>query len=77
MHRGVIDQHAALGHHLFQVAQAQRVGRVPANAHQHDLQREVQPLDDTAQRRIRPLDVQGDHRSILSRRLIATEPPAG
>jgi hypothetical protein len=30
---GVIDDHAALGHHFFNAAQAQRVGRVPAHAH--------------------------------------------
>jgi len=50
MNRGVIDDHAALGHHLFNVAQDQRVGRVPAHADQHHLQRIVQPLDHLAQR---------------------------
>jgi len=45
MHGRVIDGHAALGHHLFEVAQTQGIGGVPAHAHQHDLQREVQPLD--------------------------------
>jgi hypothetical protein len=34
VNRGVIDQHPALGHHLLDVAQAQRVGRAPAHAHQ-------------------------------------------
>ena len=47
MNRGVIDNHAALGHHLFHVAQAQRVGRVPAHADQHHLQRTVHPLPDS------------------------------
>ncbi len=45
MYGGVTDHHAALSHHLFQVAQAQAIGRVPANAHQHDLKRIVQPLE--------------------------------
>jgi hypothetical protein len=46
MYRGVIDKDAALGgHHLFDVPQAQRIGRVPANADQHHFQRVVQPLD--------------------------------
>ena len=44
MNPGVIDDDAALSHHLFNVAQAQRVGRVPAHADQHHLQRVVQPL---------------------------------
>jgi len=35
MHGGVIDAQAALGHHLFQIAQAEIVGQVPANT-QHD-----------------------------------------
>ena len=42
----VINEHAPLGHHLFDVAQAQRVGRVPG---QHHLQRIVHPLDHLAQ----------------------------
>ena len=43
---GVVDQHTAFGHHLFQVTQAQRVGGVPATAHEHDLQRKMQTPDD-------------------------------
>jgi hypothetical protein len=34
----------------------------------------VQPLDHATQRRIRQLDVQGNHRSVLAGGLIATEP---
>jgi hypothetical protein len=71
---GVIDQHAPLGHHLFQVAQAQWIGRIPANAHQHDLQRKVQPLDHPSQGRVLKLDVQRYHAPILADGLIATEP---
>jgi hypothetical protein len=49
MNRRVIDHHPAFGHHLLSVAQAQRVGHVPAYAHQHDFRRKVQPLDRPAQ----------------------------
>jgi len=49
MDSGVIDEHAALDHHLFNVTQAQRMGRVPAHADQHHLDRVVQPLDHLAQ----------------------------
>ena len=41
----MVYRNTTLGHHFFQVAQAQRVGRVPANAHQHDLQRKVRQLE--------------------------------
>jgi hypothetical protein len=50
MHRGVIDHNAALGHHLLNMAQAQRVRRVPPHAHQHHLDRVVKPLEYLAQR---------------------------
>jgi hypothetical protein len=43
-HGGLVDGHANFSHNFLEVARAQRVGRVPANAHQHDLQRAVQPL---------------------------------
>ena len=49
MNRRVVDN-TPLGHHLFDVAQARRTGRVPANAHQHHLQRVVHPRDQLAQR---------------------------
>jgi hypothetical protein len=49
MHGGVIDEHAALGHHLLDVAQAQRICAIPAHAHEHHFQWVVQPLDDLAQ----------------------------
>lgn len=32
----MIDADAALGHHLLQIAQAQPIGQVPANAKQDD-----------------------------------------
>ena len=41
---------------------------------QNHLQREVQPLDHAAQRRVRQLDVQGNHWTILATRLTVTEP---
>jgi len=66
MHSGVVDLHATLGHHLLEISQAQRVGGVPTHAHQHHLQREVQPFDYAAQRRVRQLDVQGNHWTILA-----------
>ena len=74
MNRGVIDEQAALGHHLFDLAQAQRVGRVPANAHPHHLQRIVQPLDHLAQRLDRPRHPVVSFGSGYLHRLIATEP---
>jgi hypothetical protein len=76
MNRGVINEHAALGHHFFDVTQAQRVRCVPAHADQHHLQRIVHPLDYLAQR----LDHQ--HHPVVrlgsayQHRLTATEPPA-
>ena len=39
----------ALGNHRFNVAQTQRVGCIPASAHQHDFQWLVQPLEHLAQ----------------------------
>ena len=48
MNRGVIDHHPTLGHHLFDLSQAQRVRRLPANAHQHHLNWVVQPLQNPA-----------------------------
>ena len=53
MHRCVVDHHAALGHHLVQVAQAQRPRRVPVNTHRHHLDPVVQPLENLGQRIIR------------------------
>ena len=34
-----LDEDPALGHHLLDVAKAQRIGHVPAHAHQHHFQR--------------------------------------
>src|SRR5450631_4817125 len=44
VHRGMIDEQAALLHHLFEIAQTQRVGDVPPHAEQHDVQWKSQPL---------------------------------
>jgi hypothetical protein len=35
---GMIDEQAALSHHLFEIAQTQRVGDIPSHAQQHDVQ---------------------------------------
>lgn len=56
---GVINGHASLGHHRFDVTQAQRVGCVPAHANQHHLQRTRHPLDHHAHRLDHP------HRSVV------------
>lgn len=48
--RGVIDENCALGHHLLDLAKTQWISGVPPNAHQHHLQRLVQPLNQAAQR---------------------------
>jgi hypothetical protein len=50
MQRRVIDEHAALGDHLLDVPKAQRVGRLPAHAHQHHFQWVVHLLNHSAQR---------------------------
>ena len=57
LHGSVVDDDTAFGHHLFQVAQAQRVGRVPAHAQQHDIQR----IEYLAKRRCLNLDGQRNH----------------
>jgi hypothetical protein len=41
----VIDLHAVLCHHLFDVPQAQRVGGVPAHTDQHHLQQSMHTLE--------------------------------
>ncbi|MFM9428955.1 hypothetical protein RCH10_005433, partial [Variovorax sp. GrIS 2.14] len=45
---GVIDHNPTLGHHLLDLSQAQRVRRLPANAHQLHLNGVVQPLQNPA-----------------------------
>jgi hypothetical protein len=40
----VINMNTSLLHHFFQVAVAQRVGRVPANAQQNDFLRKSHPF---------------------------------
>ena len=73
MDDGVIDEHASLGHQLFDLTQAQRVGRIPAHGHQHHLQRIAHPLDHLAKHLDHPHPVV----SFGSRHqcgLIATEP---
>lgn len=66
MHRGVINQHAAPGHHLFQVAQTQRVGCGPAHTRQDHLQRVVQPPENWPKRRGHALILQGRHSPLLA-----------
>jgi hypothetical protein len=41
MNGGVINEHTALGHHLLDMAQAQRIRHVPAYAGEHHLQRVI------------------------------------
>ena len=53
MHRGLIDHHPAFGHHLSDLSQAQRTGRMPANAHPRYLNRVVQPPQNPAKRSLR------------------------
>ena len=50
MNGGVINEHAALGHHLLDMAQAQRICHVPAYAGEHHINRVMHPLDYLAQR---------------------------
>ena len=38
------NKHTALLHHFFQMAIAQRIGRVPTEAHQNDVEWEAHPL---------------------------------
>lgn len=67
MHRGMVDDHPAFGHHLLDIAKAQRVGSPPAHALQHDLERVVQSLDYLAQSRRCKLNLERNH-STHSRR---------
>ena len=43
--RGVVDRDAALGHHRFEVAVADRIPAVPAHGPEHDLPPEVTSLE--------------------------------
>jgi hypothetical protein len=45
VHGRMIDRNAALGHHLFKMAQAQRIRHVPPHAEQDDVERVVQALE--------------------------------
>src|SRR5450830_1865704 len=49
MHGGVVNENTPLLHHLLDMAQAQRVGNIPAHANQHHFQRVVEPLENFAQ----------------------------
>jgi hypothetical protein len=49
MNGGMIDEHAALLHHLFQIPQTQGVSDVPSHAQQHDVQGKALPLNHTAE----------------------------
>src|SRR5215471_20610370 len=43
--RRVIDRHAALGHHLLEIAIAYAVAAIPAHRPEHDLACEVAPFE--------------------------------
>ena len=45
MHRGVIDEHTAFNHPLFDVSKAARVRSVPTHAHRHHFERAMHPLE--------------------------------
>jgi hypothetical protein len=47
----MIDRDPTFAHHLFKIAQAQRVCHVPTHAQQHHVQRIVQPLQHFGYRR--------------------------
>jgi transposase InsO family protein len=49
MNREVIHENAPLLHHLLDVAQAQRISRIPTHAGEHHLKLIVQPFEDLAQ----------------------------
>ena len=48
LHGRVINEYTAILHHLLDVAQAQRVGHVPAHAGQHYFKSVVQPFESLA-----------------------------
>ena len=52
---GLIDEDAALGHHLLDVTKAQRIGGVPACADQHHFHGVVQPFEKLLRRKINGL----------------------
>ncbi len=49
MYGCVIDFDATFGHHFFDLPQAERVDHGPANAHQDDFSRMMQPQEHAAQ----------------------------
>ena len=51
MNRGMIKVNTTLGHHRFDLATAQRISFLPANAGEHDGGRKMQALEYGAQRR--------------------------
>jgi hypothetical protein len=51
----MIDRNSALGHHLFKMAQAQRIRHLPPHAHQHHVERVVQALEHLCHGRIQVL----------------------
>lgn len=67
----MVNDQSTFDHHLFEVARARRVGRVPAHAHQHDLQRAVLAPDDLAKNRRCELNVERNHTTYSHR---TTEP---
>ena len=38
----MVDCNSTFSHHFFQVTQAQRIGHIPAHAHQNDIKRVMQ-----------------------------------
>ncbi len=46
IHRGVVDCEASLGHHLFEVAIAERGEQVPSDIQQNDLGFKVTPFEE-------------------------------
>ena len=49
MHGGVVNENTAFSHHLFNMAQTQRIGYIPVHACEHHFQQVVGPNEHLAQ----------------------------
>ena len=49
MHSGVVNANTAFPHHFLNMAQAQRIGPIPAHARQHHFEGIVKPFEVLAQ----------------------------
>jgi hypothetical protein len=72
----VIHVDPTFKHEFFDVARAQRVGDIPADAHQNNVWWEMGPIEADRHRLAPPLQygLEGDHTTNRLKRKLATEP---